>query len=217
MNFFLFVSLLLHEFYTWRITFGVFEKSLLIARWTHLTFFSLGDHWMSSTDSEWARYGRWSTCQTPPSLSFHRWMCFLQSPERREPRGKKKLNVIKRTFSEIGTQIFYTLISTAISTYITRDANLLRKKNIFWLEKQYLSFCFHRSVDKVSLEERKKIWGILPKIISICSLKKSTKYCKKRNSWYLCITHHWNWINCYWMFWIGCPSCAVQSAVCMII
>ena len=60
-------------------------------------------------------------------------------------------------------------------------------KTVFWLEKQYFSFCLHRSVHKVILE-KKVFWGILLKITSICNLKKVLNTAKS-NSWHLCLTH----------------------------
>ena len=61
------------------------------------TFFSFGDHCMSSTESVWAKYGLWSTFQTPPSLSFHMWMCFLQSPDNIVP-GEQNHTSIRGAF-----------------------------------------------------------------------------------------------------------------------
>ena len=52
------------------------------------------------------------------------------------------------------------------------------KKPVFWLEKLYFSFCFHRSVHKVILEKK----GILRHFAQnhkYLQLEKSTKYCKK--------------------------------------
>jgi hypothetical protein len=67
-------------------------------RWLHhrsyiyiyimLTLASLGDHCMSSTEEVWALYGRWSTCQVPPSRRVHKWMFLLQSPVARRPNSK---------------------------------------------------------------------------------------------------------------------------------
>ena len=78
-----------------------------------------------------------------------------------------------------------------------RNANLLRKKKVFlrmkkvfWLEKQYFSFCFHRSVHKVILEKKKYFEAFCSNSQGICNLKKVLKYCKKGNSWhlwYLCV------------------------------
>ena len=54
-----------------------------------LTFFSVGDHCKSSTESVCAEQALWSTCHSPPSCNFHRWIFFRQSPVIRFPIGEK--------------------------------------------------------------------------------------------------------------------------------
>ena len=61
---------------------------------------------------------------------------------------------------------------------LTKEKVFLRMKKVFWLEKQYFSFCFHRSVHKVILE-KKSILRHFAQNHKYVQLEKSTKYCIK--------------------------------------
>ena len=70
--------------------------------------------------------------------------------------------------------------TTEMPTSYERKKYIWGWKKVYWLEKQYFSFCFHRSVHKVILGRKKKVfWGILLKITSICNLKKVLNTAKK--------------------------------------